>query len=55
MAVNYETAAVPTFAPFGTEYTPDHSIKIIGGRRISIPHSLAAIPRHPIQSSTNHL
>mgnify|MGYP006892779527 FL=1 len=53
MPVNYATAAVPTFAPFGTEYTPSHTTKIIGGRRILIPTSLQSVPPFtPKDSST---
>ncbi len=55
MPINYETAAIPTFAPFGTEYTPAHTIKIIGGRRISIPNSIASMPKPPAGSSTKNL
>ncbi|CAF4434980.1 unnamed protein product, partial [Adineta steineri] len=28
--VNYATAAIPTYAPFGTEYTPEQTMKIVG-------------------------
>ncbi len=49
--VNYRTAAVPKFAPFGTEYTPSHTMKIVGGRRISIANSISAVPKPPIESS----
>ena len=43
--VNYVTAAVPALAPFGTDYTPEHRIKIVGSRNILIPQSIAHIPR----------
>lgn len=52
MPVNYATAAIPTFAPYGTEYTPSHTTKIIGGRRISIPTSMQSVPPPvPVDSS----
>ena len=35
--VNYATATIPTYAPFGTEYTPEHSMQIVGGRPIAYP------------------
>lgn len=37
--INYASAAIPTYAPYGTEYTPSQHIRIIGGRRIPIVHS----------------
>ncbi|CAM4932403.1 unnamed protein product [Rotaria socialis] len=43
--IRYATAAIPTLAPFGTDYTPEHTMKIIGGRRIVVPRSIAAIPK----------
>lgn len=47
--VTYETAAVPSYAPFGTEYTPGHSMKIIGSRRIAYPESM--LPPSEIRST----
>ena len=37
--MTYASAAVPKFAPFGTEYTPGYTTKIVAGRTISIPDS----------------
>jgi hypothetical protein len=53
--VNYATAAVPTFAPYGTEYTPGHTIKIIGGRRISIPDRTPQAPKYPSELLTRNV
>ncbi|CAF0897666.1 unnamed protein product [Adineta steineri] len=39
--VSYATAAIPTYAPFGTEYTPDQKVKIVGGRQITMSDSNA--------------
>ncbi|CAF3843393.1 unnamed protein product [Adineta steineri] len=39
--VSYATAAIPTYAPFGTEYTPDLKVKIVGGRQITMSDSNA--------------
>ena len=39
MPINYATAAVPTLAPFGTEYTPEQYVKIVASRTIPIPLS----------------
>jgi hypothetical protein len=52
MPINYATAAIPTYAPFGTEYTPLQSIKIVGGRCIVIPQSIANIPKFPSEPIT---
>ncbi|CAF4845080.1 unnamed protein product [Rotaria sp. Silwood1] len=43
--ITYATAAIPAFAPFGTEYTPEQRVKIIGSRCILIPQSITSIPK----------
>ncbi|CAF4819913.1 unnamed protein product [Rotaria sp. Silwood1] len=53
--VSYASAAIPKYAPFGTEYTPDHTMKIIGGRYISMPDSMAYVPKHPSALSIQNI
>ncbi|CAF0956004.1 unnamed protein product [Adineta steineri] len=48
--VNYATAAIPTYAPFGTEYTPEQTMKIVGGRCIVLPQSVANMPKFSFES-----
>lgn len=50
--INYATAAIPTLAPFGTEYTPEQYIKIVGGRTINIPVSHSSMPNLTTKAST---
>ncbi|CAF3473955.1 unnamed protein product [Rotaria socialis] len=45
--INYATAAIPRYAPFGTDYTPDYSTKIIGSRYVSIPEIASNASKHP--------
>lgn len=37
--INYASATIPTFAPYGTDFTPSQHIRIVGGRRIPIVHA----------------
>ncbi|CAF0823388.1 unnamed protein product [Adineta ricciae] len=44
--ITYSTAAIPTFAPFGTEYTPDQKTKIVAGRYITISDPIIVVPKN---------
>ncbi|CAF3667299.1 unnamed protein product [Rotaria sordida] len=50
--ITYATAAIPASAPFGTEYTPEQRVKIIGSRCVLIPQSITSIPRFPPETLT---
>ncbi|CAF0719620.1 unnamed protein product [Adineta ricciae] len=51
--VNYATAAIPTYAPFGTEYTPEQTIKIVAGRCVVLPRSMANVPKFSYETLLN--